>query len=265
MKKAFILAFAALLACGSAQAQTKKAATKAAPKAAAVTLTNDAKKKTTVNPSEKAGKDEAARDIKKQNMEKRKFLNTRKLDPAMHEKGLDATLFKTLLMRKTDREFLEEELPEEMLSGLLWSAYGFNRTEEGKRVVPSACNSQEFDIYLFDREGIWLYDAEHDLLGMVEKGDHRGEISMQKHFLQAPVALVLVADYSRMEKIKDAADREFYAAADAGYISQNIYLYCAATNLGTVACGAINRENLNKLLNITNGKAILAHPVGHCQ
>lgn len=254
MKKVFLFAFAALLALGGAQAQSKKAAPKVAP----VSVNSNANTKASARP-------QPGKNIKKENMKKPEFIAIRQFDPAMREKGMEAPLFKTLLMRKTDRDFREEMLPEEMLSALLWSAYGFNRPEEGKRVAPSACNSQEFDIYLFDQEGIWLYDAEHDLLGMVAKGDHRGEISKQKHFVQAPVALVLVADYSRMDKIKEPADREFYAAVDAGYISQNIYLYCASAGLGTVACGAIIRENLNKLLGIADGKAILAHPVGYCK
>ena len=32
--------------------------------------------------------------------------------------------------------------------------------------------------------------------------------------------------------------------------------------LGTVACGAIERDAIHKLLNIKNGRALLAHPVG---
>ena len=43
----------------------------------------------------------------------------------------------------------------------------------------------------------------------------------------------LVADFSRMTKAKPA-DRDFYAAIDAGFISQNVYLYCASAGLATV-------------------------------
>ena len=61
---------------------------------------------------------------------------------------------------------------------------------------------------------------------------------------------------------KDKEMRDFYAAVDCGYVSQNIYLFCASYDLGTVACGGINRDALHKMLGITNGKALLAHPVG---
>ena len=150
----------------------------------------------------------------------------------------------------------------EFVSSLLWSAYGINRPEEGKRVVPSAINAQEYDIYLFTREGIYLYNAEKNSIEMKVKGDYREKISQQKFFAVAPISIVMVANYDRMKKFKQVEDRDFYAAVDAGYISQNIYLFCASASLNTVACGGINRDEIHKLLGITNGRAMLAHPVG---
>lgn len=54
---------------------------------------------------------------------------------------------------------------------------------------------------------------------------------------------------------------EFYGATDCGYVSQNIYLYCASENLNTVVLGRIDREKIKQLIGF-NGKAILAQPVG---
>lgn len=268
MKKVFIFTLAALLALGGAQAQTKKVSPQANPAQAPVmTVTNDAKKPAAKPAAQsKVQKKDASKEAAaKKDMKKRDYITTKPLDNGAREAGMESPLFKVMMERRTDREFLDEEIPMEMLSSLLWAAYGINRPEEGKRVAPSACNSQEFDIYLFTQEGIWRCDYEKGALGLIMKGDHRAEISKQEHFAKAPVSLVLVADYSRMERIKEQADREFYAAVDAGYISQNIYLWCASAGFGTVACGAINRENLNLLLSVTDGKAILAHPVGRVQ
>lgn len=178
------------------------------------------------------------------------------------EVGLDAPLQKAFSSRATIRDIREEDLPIELLSSLLWSAYGINRPEETKRVVPSAVNVQEFDIYLFTREGIYIYNAEKNNICLLLEGDHRAEISSQKHFAVAPVSIVMVANYDRMKVFKSEEDRDFYAAVDAGYISQNIYLFCASADLATVACGGIDRDTIHKILGIKNGKAILAHPVG---
>ena len=180
----------------------------------------------------------------------------------MSYEGLHEPLINAFKERRTIRNMHEEELPMEIISSLLWSAYGYNRPDEMKRVAPSAVNVQEYDIYLFTREGIYLYNAEKNAILLMVKGDHRAEISQQKHFAVAPVSIVMVANYDRMGVFKNTEDRDFYAAVDAGYISQNIYLFCASAKLGTVACGGINRDTIHKLLNIKNGRAMLAHPVG---
>lgn len=179
------------------------------------------------------------------------------------EEGMEVPLREAFMNRRTVRDLTEEDLPVEVLSNLLWSAYGFNRPKELKRVVPSAVNVQEFDVYVFMKEGVYLYDANKNILRLVADGDHRAEISKQKHFAIAPVSIVLVANYDRMATVfKEESDRDFYAAVDCGYISQNIYLFCAASKLGTVACGGIDRDTIQKILNIKNGRALLAHPVG---
>lgn len=182
------------------------------------------------------------------------------LPPA--DMGMEMPLHKALISRHSNRMISEEELPLEFVSSLLWAAYGINRPEESRRVVPSAINMQELDVYLFNREGIYLYDAAKNSLLMVAKGDHRGEVSEQKFFAVAPVVVVLAANYDRMERLKDPVDRDFFAAIDCGYVSQNIYLYCASANLATVACAAINRDKVAEILDLKNGRVLLAHPVG---
>ena len=180
--------------------------------------------------------------------------------PKEHKMMSDMPLKKALQLRQTTRQMSEIDIPPHILSDLLWAAYGYNRPDEHKRTAPSARNMQEMDIYLFSREGIYLYEADRSMLRLILKGDHRKSISSQEHFAVAPVSIVIVANYDRMTGMDEEA-RNFYAPCDAGYVSQNIYLYCAASHMATVACGAINRDELAKLLHIKNGKAMLAHPV----
>ncbi len=232
MKKIILLTLALTLAIGGVQAQ---------------------KKKTTKAVNAKETVEGTVRSEAKSNQI---------IELGMPEMGLEVPLQVVMKNRQTTRKFREEELAPEMLASLLWCTYGYNRPEEQKRVVPSAVNCQEYDIYLFNHEGCYLYDAEKNTLLLIAPGDHRAEISQQKFFAVAPISLVLVANYDRMTMFKEEATRDFYAAVDGGYISQNIYLYCAAAELGTVACGGINREEIHKLLGIKNGRAMLAHPVG---
>ena len=236
MKKVIILTVALLLAFCGAQAQKKTPAKKVSSQSATSNLNADGSAITLPT------------------------LET--IELPMTFEGLHAPLMEAFKLRATHREIREEEIPMEFVSSLLWSAYGINRPEEGKRVVPSAINAQEYDIYLFTREGIYLYNAEKNSIEMKVKGDYREKISQQKFFAVAPISIEMVANYDRMKKFKQVEDRDFYAAVDAGYISQNIYLFCASASLNTVACGGINRDEIHKILGITNGRAMLAHPVG---
>ena len=236
MKKVIILTVALLLAFCGAQAQKKTPAKKVSSQSATSNLNADGSAITLPT------------------------LET--IELPMTFEGLHAPLMEAFKLRATHRDIREEEIPMEFVSSLLWSAYGINRPEEGKRVVPSAINAQEYDIYLFTREGIYLYNAVKNSIEMKVKGDYREKISQQKFFAVAPISIVMVANYDRMKKFKQVEDRDFYAAVDAGYISQNIYLFCASASLNTVACGGINRDEIHKILGITNGRAMLAHPVG---
>lgn len=55
--------------------------------------------------------------------------------------------------------------------------------------------------------------------------------------------------------------RNLYSSMDIGYVSENIYLYSAANNMATCACGQIAREELSQLLNFSNAKVMLVHPI----
>ena len=172
-------------------------------------------------------------------------------------------LMKALAQRSTSRSFGPEELPAQVLSDLLWAAAGINRPESGKRTAPTARNRQEIDIYVAKSEGLYLYDARNHALLPVLASDIRAATGRQDFVAEAPVNLVFVADYSRMgdgsEEIK-----KFYAATDTGFISQNVYLYCASVGLATVVRGLVDRDALSKVMELRSDQAvILAQTVGY--
>jgi nitroreductase len=79
----------------------------------------------------------------------------------------------------------------------------------------------------------------------------------------APVLLVLVSDASRFRGGTPELKAE-WGALDAGIVSQNIALFCAATGLATRPRGGMNKEKLASLLKLTETqRAFLNHPVGY--
>ncbi len=172
------------------------------------------------------------------------------------------TLVQSLKARRTARAFAPTPLPVQTLSDLLWAAFGVNRAD-GRRTAPSAHNWQEVDVYVALPQGVYRFDGKaHALVGVVA-GDLRAATGMQGFVKDAPATLVFVADLDRMEGASPE-DRDLYSATDAAFISQNVYLYCAATGLATGVRGMVDRPALGRALGLRPGQRIvLAQSVGY--
>jgi nitroreductase len=174
-------------------------------------------------------------------------------------------LMQTLKERHSSRAFSPEKLPLQVLANLLWAADGFNRP--GKRTAPSAVNWQEVDIYVALSEGLFLYDAGANALKPVLARDVRAMTGRQSYVKDAPVNLIYVADFSKMKSMgmeASDADKRLYSAANTGFISQNVYLFCTSEGLATVVRGLIDRSALSKLMGLrAEQQIILAQSVGY--
>ncbi|MBN1531072.1 MAG: SagB/ThcOx family dehydrogenase [Spirochaetes bacterium] len=171
-------------------------------------------------------------------------------------------LMRALRVRHSEREFSQRGIPLQTLSNLLWAADGINRPVTGKRTAPSAMNSREIDIYAAMKDGLYRYNAKRHALEVVGDRDIRHLTGIQDFIKTAPLNLVYVADHSRMGNI-GMADKETYSAIDTGYISQNVYLFCASHGLVTVARGYMDRTALARAMGLTpQQKIILSQTVG---
>ncbi|MGB5421400.1 MAG: SagB/ThcOx family dehydrogenase [Desulfobacterales bacterium] len=177
--------------------------------------------------------------------------------------GDGRSLMSALKNRKSTRSFSSQPLPQQMLSDLLWAAFGVNRPDSGYRTAPSPMNTQEIEIYLTTASGLYLYDASFHQLVQLTTEDIRSLCGKQRFVANAPLNLIYVADFS---KLGDREDNKklFYAAADTGFISQNVYLFCAAFGLGTVVRDWIDRPVLAEKIQLRKEqRIILAQTVGY--
>jgi uncharacterized protein with FMN-binding domain len=178
-------------------------------------------------------------------------------------------LMQVLKDRKSSRSFSTKKLPNQVLSNMLWAAFGINRAESGKRTAPSALDWQETDIYMATEDGLYIYDAKAHMLDPVLAGDIRAETSyfIQPFVKDAPVNLIYVADYSKTGlwgRLMSAEQRDMFSAAATGFISQNVYLFCASEGLATVVRGLVDRSALRKVMNLRpEQKITLAQSVGY--
>lgn len=171
------------------------------------------------------------------------------------EKHGGLPLMEALAIRHSSRDFARDPLPLPLLSGLLWAAYGMNR-DDGGRTAPSAMNAQEIDVFVALPSGAYRYDAMSHELHLVAASDLRRVTGYQDFVDEAPLDLVYVADHSRMSLIP-AAQRESYASAAAGAISQNVYLFAASNGLATVIRAWIDRTAIADALGLTHDQQVL--------
>lgn len=216
---------------------------------------------------------------------------TIKLNEPNKKRGIP--VMEALSVRASVREWSDKELNIQDLSDLLWAANGINRPDK-RRTAASAINAQDVDIYVFMKDGVFIYDAANHALNPVLGGDHRSEIMMSPGANRsdgppaappgappgapgaapvaapaggqpspAPIQIILISDISRFRAGTQELKLE-WAAIDTGIVSQNIALFCAATGLATRPRASISEEGLRTLLNLKSSQyPLLNHPVGY--
>jgi hypothetical protein len=171
-------------------------------------------------------------------------------------------LMEALAKRFTARAFATNELSSQQISSLLWSAFGVNRPD-GKRTAPSASDRRETDVYVLLKSGAYVYSAASNRLDLVAAEDIRALGGTQAFVKDAPVTLVFIADLAKMGAGSDD-NKKNTANIDVGYISQNVYLFCASEGLVTGARGSVDRTTLGPKLKLRPDQMIiLAQSVGH--
>ena len=178
--------------------------------------------------------------------------------PKFDKKSNGVSLVETLQRRESVREYSAEAITDQELSNILWAACGINRPDSKRLTSPTAMNAQDIIVYVCRADGAWRYDALQNSLTRITELDLRKAIGGRQEFaVNAPVCLLLVSDISKLR-----GNREF-GAMDAGYVSENIYLVCAAMGMKTVARAMMERDALVRELGLNDSQIpMLNHPIG---
>jgi hypothetical protein len=168
------------------------------------------------------------------------------LPPPRSEGGQPLT--QALKLRRSTREYSTRTLPIQVLSDLLWAAFGINRPS-GDRTAPYWRHLMVIDLYVAKADGVWLYEPKAHALLSHMKEDVRAQTGLQDFVATAPLNLVYVAHGERMTDISPE-ERRLYASVDAAFIGQNVYLFCASEGLATVFRGAVDRSTLAQALRL---------------
>jgi len=190
------------------------------------------------------------------------------------EKDGGKSVLAALQERKTTRSISSKAIPEQVLSNLLWAAFGVNR-EQGSfnkpgRTAPSASNSQEIDLYVALIEGVYLYEALPHRLVPVVAGDFRGRAGRGRA-ATAPVSIFYVADLSRYDLGPDQPDRAIgdpeiqksYYYTDTGFIAQNVYLFAASQGLAAWFHNCDKENTVSEFRLKSTQRILFAQTVGY--
>ena len=164
-----------------------------------------------------------------------------------------------------------------MLSNLLWSSCGINRSA-GPFSVPgstaaSASNSQEIQVYVAMLQGCYLYHPDKHFLDQVTNEDVRAlAIGKGQGGLgsTAPVRLIYVVDIDKFKSagfqepgLKDPETQKAYYYVDTGLIAGNVYLFCSSQGLSAWFHNCQKEDLATKLTLGEKQRVLFAQTVGY--
>ncbi|MGI6369967.1 MAG: SagB/ThcOx family dehydrogenase [Ignavibacteria bacterium] len=159
-------------------------------------------------------------------------------------------IMQALAERKSIKEFSDKLISMQQLSDLLWAMFGINRVETGKRTAPSAKNWQSNEMYIITKEATYHYNHKEHSLILLKSGDLRHIAGKQEYSQKAPLNILLISDLAKVDKVNEL-DKKITASADAGFISQNAYLYCSSEGLACVVRLMIDHDLIGKTLELS--------------
>lgn len=166
------------------------------------------------------------------------------------------------------------EINDTILGQLLWMTAGINRPDAkpghlgsvANRSNPTALNWQEIRVFTFDKNGVWEYLPATHSLSLVREGDHRNLVAGTKEFsqdyvLEAPVAVVFVAD---MSKLPEGQRTTAMALVDVGIACENLTLACVSEGIATVPRATMDTAAISALLGLTPRQLpVMNNPLGY--
>ena len=170
------------------------------------------------------------------------------------------SLFEALKKRSsaTGGDFSLAEVTREELSTILWAASGLNRGAKGWTVpmwrgVPPYCR-----VYVAANDGVFLYDWKNHGLEKITDENIKGKIGKQAFVKKAWYALIFVSDAEILSQFNSADIARDFSHVAVGAMTQNVYLACAALQIGTRYIHAIHADEIVRALKLPEGDTPIA-------
>ena len=121
--------------------------------------------------------------------------------------SIDTPLLKLIDRRSTIRNISDKPISLEILSNILWTAFGTN--SHNTRTIPTGQNEQNLKVFVVYDKKVWLYDGKNNKLNYYSDVDLMPYLAKQDFVSKAPVHLIYAGDKQ-------------YAYAHSGSAYQNV-------------------------------------------
>jgi hypothetical protein len=166
------------------------------------------------------------------------------------------SLGQAFLKRRSVRSIVgNRELSSQVLSELLWSANGVNRAATGDRTVPSWYHVNELDVFVLMSDGIWLYQPTNHSLRLHLNDDIRETAEVQDVAPGAPLHLIYVGNRTVLRGVPPT-EQSRIVCTHAGFVGQNVSLYCASEGLASVFRVFFDTETLASAMGLSSDQFI---------
>ena len=159
---------------------------------------------------------------------------------------MNSPLMKIIEARTSNREISNKPVELDVLSNVLWSAFGTN--SHNTRTIPTGNNKQDLKVFVVFDKKIWLYDGINNKLNQYSEVNLMPYLAKQDFVNKAPVHILY-------------AGGKHYAQAHSGSAYQNVYLYAAEKGLATVIRGFFDADSVKKALNLPDDEIVTYHQV----
>jgi len=176
---------------------------------------------------------------------------------------INIDLIKAFKSRKSTRTFSKKEISKKNLSTILWCANGINR-KNNRHTAPSAFEKYFINIYVADSTAVYLYKPNEEKLKLLKNENIKSDIVKKKKLAEASHILIITANISKLPFYLKKEQKKELANANAGCITENIYLIANALDLGTIMVGYIDKDKIVEKLNLKKKEIPLyIMPIGY--
>ncbi len=176
----------------------------------------------------------------------------------------DKSIEECIQARRSIRSFQDYDLTLQEISNILWAAQGITDTVNDFRAAPSAGATYPLEILIAKKDGLFRYIPKLHALEKLAHSDLRIDIAkaaLAQMFIGNAGMVVIIAAVFERTTWRYGQRGKRYVNNEVGHCAQNIHLEAVALGLGSVAIGAFDDNEINKIL-LFDAQPLYIIPVG---